>query len=162
MSPSTQTTAQVVTRAGEGDAYWWFQALAEVKVGAEQTGGTLSVIEITEPPNSQAPLHVHHHDDEAFWILEGDAEFEVGDARFHAGPGDFAFGPRGIPHRFTVGESGCRMLFILTPGGLENAIREMSVPAEQRTVAPPPEPGQEPDWEHVAAVAKAHGCEVLG
>ena len=32
----------------------------------------------------------------------------------------------------------------------------MSVPAQSRTVAPPSD--QEPDWEHVAAVAKAYGC----
>ena len=70
------------------------------------------------------------------------------------------FGPRGIPHRYTVGDAGCRMLFIMTPGGFERLVRDMSVPAAGRTLPPPSD--EEPDWEHVAAVAEANGCELLG
>jgi len=61
-----------------------------------------------------------------------------------ASAGDFAFGPRGIPHRYTVGAAGCRMLFIMTPGGFENLVREMSVPALSCTL--PPASDEEPDW----------------
>ena len=160
MSQDTQVLEATATRNGEGEARWWFAARAEIKVTAEQTGGLLSIIEITEPPNAAGPLHVHHREDEGFWILEGDVTFEVGDTTIRASAGDFAFGPRDIPHRYTVGPSGCRMLFILTPGGFENLVREMSVPAETRTL--PPASDEEPDWEHVAAVAKANGCELLG
>ena len=159
MSESTQLLQPVATRNGEGEARWWFGALAEIKVTSEQTGGLLSIIEITEPPNAEAPLHVHHRDDEGFWVLEGDVTFEVGDATIEAGAGDFAFGPRDIPHRYTVGPSGCRMLFIMTPGGFEGLVRDMSAPAERRTL--PPESDEEPDWEHVAAVARAYACELL-
>lgn len=163
MTQSTQAIpalAPFLTRAGEGEARWWFANLAEIKVTAEQTGGQLSIIEITEPPNAAGPLHVHHREDEGFWILEGDVTIEVGDETIHARAGDFAFGPRGIPHRYTVGEQGCRMLFVMTPGGFEKLVREMSVPAQSRTLPPPSD--EEPDWEHVAAVAKANGCELLG
>jgi quercetin dioxygenase-like cupin family protein len=160
MSQDTQLLPAMATRSGEGEARWWFAALAEIKVTAEQTGGVLSIIEITEPPNAAGPLHVHHREDEGFWILEGDVTFEVGDTTISASAGDFAFGPRDIPHRYTAGPSGCRMLFIMTPGGFEDLIREMSVPAESRTL--PPASDDEPDWDHVAAVAKAHGCELLG
>lgn len=160
MTQKLHTLAPFATAAGEGEARWWFGCLAEIKVTAEQTNGLLSIIEITEPPDAAGPLHVHHREDEGFWILEGDATIEVGDETIHARAGDFAFGPRGIPHRYTVGSNGCRMLFIMTPGGFENLVREMSVPAESRTLPPPAE--DEPDWEHVAAVAKANGCELLG
>ena len=149
----------MATRNGEGEAWWWFGCLAEIKVTAEQTGGLLSIIEITEPPDMEGPLHVHHREDEGFWILDGSATIEVGDTTIEVGPGDFAFGPRGIPHRYTTGPEGCRMLFVMTPGGFENVIRDMSVPAERRTL--PPESDQEPDWERVAAVARAHACELL-
>jgi quercetin dioxygenase-like cupin family protein len=160
MTQDTQLLEAMATRSGEGEARWWFDALAEIKVTAEQTAGLLSIIEITEPPNAVGPLHVHHREDEGFWILDGDVTFEVGDVTIHASAGDFAFGPRGIPHRYTVGDSGCRMLFIVTPGGFEQLVRDMSAPAESRTLPPPTD--EEPDWEHVAAVAKAHGCELLG
>jgi quercetin dioxygenase-like cupin family protein len=160
MTQETQVLQAISTRSGEGEARWWFGALAEIKVTAGQTGGLLSIIQITEAPNAVGPLHVHHREDEGFWILEGDVTFEVGDVTIEASAGDFAFGPRGIPHRYTVGDAGCRMLFIMTPGGFEDLVREMSVPAESRTL--PPASDEEPDWEHVAAVAKAHACELLG
>ncbi len=160
MTHDTQLLEPVTTRSGEGEARWWFACLAEIKVTAEQTGGLLSIIEITEPPNAVGPLHVHHREDESFWILDGDVTFEVGDTTIEAHAGDFAFGPRDIPHRYTVGDAGCRMLFIMTPGGFEDLIREMSVPAQSRTL--PPASDEEPDWGHVAAVAKAHECELLG
>jgi hypothetical protein len=51
------------------------------------------------------------------------------------------------------------MLFICTPGGFENLVRGMSVPAQSRTLPPPSD--EEPDWEHVAAVAEANRCELL-
>ncbi len=159
MTQITQTLPPTITRLGEGEARWWFECLAEVKLTAEQTGGALTIIEITEPPGSAAPLHVHHRDDETFWILDGDLTFEVGGETIHAAAGDAVFGPRGVPHRYTVGAKGCRMLFIMTPGGFETLVREMSTPAAARTL--PPHPDAEPDWEHVAAVARANGCELL-
>ena len=102
---------------------------------------------------------MHHREDEAFWILDGDVTFEVGDTIIEAHPGDSAFGPRDIPHRYTVGEAGCRMLFILTPGRFEDMIMEMSEPATSRTLPPPAE--EEPDWERIARIAEACGNELL-
>ena len=83
----------------------------------------------------------------------------VGDAVIEAAPGDYAWGPRDVPHRYEVGPEGCRMLFICTPGGFEDLVREMSVPAGRRTLPPPS--AEPPDMELVAAVAVAHGCELL-
>ncbi|MDQ3630476.1 MAG: quercetin 2,3-dioxygenase, partial [Actinomycetota bacterium] len=137
MTQDTQVLEPMLTRNGEGEARWWFANLAEIKVTAEQTGGLLSILEITEPPNAAGPWHVHHREDEGFWILEGDVTLQIGDETIEAHAGDFAFGPRDIPHRYTVGDAGCRMLFIMTPGGFENLVREMSVPAKSRTLPPP-------------------------
>src|SRR4029453_3559538 len=86
------------------------------------------------------PLHVHHRDDEGFWILEGDVTFEVGGNVIEAHAGGSLFGPRDIPHRYMVGNDGCRMLFITVPGGLEALIRDTSEPAPSRTLPPPPPP----------------------
>lgn len=146
-------------RGDQGDARWWFGSLAVIKATGEDTGGQFTIIEVTEPPGMEGPLHVHHREDEAFWILEGSVTIEIGDTTVEATAGDYAFGPRGIPHRYSVGDEGCRMLFICTPAGFENLVREMSVPAEARTLPPPTD--EEPDWEWVAAVAKANHCELL-
>jgi quercetin dioxygenase-like cupin family protein len=155
----SETLKPVVVAKDEGQARWWFASLAVIKATAADTGGQMSIIEITEPPGSEAPLHVHHREDEGFWILEGDLTFEVGDATIEAEAGDYVFGPRGIPHRYTVGSAGCRMLFIMTPGGFEDLIIAMSKPAASLTLPPPSD--EEPNWEQVAAIARAHGNELL-
>jgi quercetin dioxygenase-like cupin family protein len=152
-------TQPMATKAGQGEARWWFGGLAEIKATAEDTGGQLTIVEVTEPPGMEAPLHVHHREDEGFWILEGEVTLYVGDETIEAKAGDFAWGPRDIPHRYAVGPNGCRMLFLLTPGGFENLVRDMSVPAETRTL--PPATDEEPDMEMVATVADRYGAEVL-
>jgi quercetin dioxygenase-like cupin family protein len=149
-------------RKGEGAARWWFGGLAEIKATAADTGGLMSIVDVTEPPGMEAPLHVHHRDDEAFWILEGEVTFEVGDTTIEAGAGDYVLGPRDIPHRFTVGDRGCRMLFILVPGGIEDVIMATSEPAATRTVPPPPETEPTPqEIEGLKAVIKQYGYELL-
>jgi quercetin dioxygenase-like cupin family protein len=158
-SDQAQTLDPVKVGRAEGEARWWFGGLAVIKATSADTGGQMTIVEMTEPPGAEAPLHVHYREDEAFWILEGSATFEVGDMTIEAGAGDYLFGPRDIPHRYTVGESGCRMLFICTPAGFEDLVREMSEPAASRTLPPPSE--EEPDMARVAAVAEAHGCELL-
>jgi quercetin dioxygenase-like cupin family protein len=155
-SPTLQAAA---VAANEGEARWWFQSLSVIKATAADTGGRMTIVDVTEPPGAQAPLHVHHREDEAFWILEGSVTLYVGDAVIEARAGDYAFGPRDIPHRYEVGPDGCRMLFICTPGGFEDLVREMSVPAADRTLPLPAD--APPDMELVAAIAVAHGCELL-
>lgn len=147
-------------RSGEGEARWWMGSLAVIKATAADTGGGLTIVEITEPPNAGSPLHVHDREDEAFWILEGSATFEVGDETFEAGPGDYAFGPRGIPHRYTTGPEGCRMLFVFTPAGFEELLRATSEPAQALTLPPPSD--EEPDFEALMATVQRYGAEILG
>ena len=161
-SNQAQALEPVAVRSNEGEARWWFGALAEIKATAADTGGQMTIVEVTEHPGAEAPLHVHRRDDEGFWVLEGDVTFEVGETTIEAGPGDYVFGPRGIPHRFTVGDRGCRMLFILVPGGIEDVIRATSEPAARRTLPPPPEAEPSPEEiEGLKAIVKEHGYELL-
>ncbi len=150
----------VAVGADEGEARWWFGSLAMIKATTAQTGGQMAIIEVTEPPGAEAPLHVHHREDEGFWLLEGRATFEVGDTTIEAHAGDYLFGPRDIPHRYTAGDAGCRMLFLMTPGGFEEFVVATSEPAATRTLPPPSE--EEPDFERLAAMAQEYGCELLG
>jgi mannose-6-phosphate isomerase-like protein (cupin superfamily) len=149
-------TRAFAVRGEEGEARWWLGGLAVIKATAADTGGRLTLLDVTDPPNVEAPLHVHHREDEAFWIIEGNVTFEVGGKTIEAGPGDFVFGPRDVPHRYKVGNSGCRMLFILTPGGFEELVRATSDPAATRTLPPPDHPM--PDEERMAAAQAAARC----
>ena len=127
-------------RSGEGEARWWLGALAVIKATAADTDGHLTVVDVTDPPGVEAPLHVHHREDEAFWVLEGDVTFEIGGQTIEASAGDFVFGPRDVPHRYKVGDEGSRMLFILTPGGFEGLVRATSDPAGSLTLPPADHP----------------------
>jgi mannose-6-phosphate isomerase-like protein (cupin superfamily) len=140
-------------------ARWWFASLAVIKATARDTGGALCVLEVTEPPGAQAPLHVHHREDEAFYVLDGEVTLFVGDEIVQARTGDCAFGPRDVPHRYEVGPNGCRMLFICTPGGFERLVEAMSEPADALTL--PPEADAPMDVERIGRIAREHGCEVL-
>ena len=154
-----QLPSPVSIPADSGEARWWGEGLAVIKATGADTGGQMAIIEITEPPGAEAPLHVHHNEDEAFWIVEGEATFKVGDATIAESAGDYAFGPRDVPHRYRVGASGCRMLFILTPAGFEDLVRLISVPAADRTL--PPTPQEPAGLEDLGEVIAGYGCEIL-
>ena len=155
----TETLAPVTVPAGEGEALWFFGQLVEVKATAADTGGAMSLLEVTAPPNLPAPLHVHHHEEEGFFILEGSATFQVGDQTIEARAGDYLLGPRDIPHKYDTGPDGCRMLFVMTPGGFEDMVREMGEPAKERAVPPPAT--EPPDLERIARIAQKYGNELL-
>jgi quercetin dioxygenase-like cupin family protein len=158
---SAQALKPLAVCSDEGEAFWWFGNLAVIKTTADDTAGQLTIVEITAPPGLEVPLHVHRRDDEGFWILEGDVTFEVGGATIEAHAGDYAFGPRNIPHRYTVGNDGCRMLFIMVPGGLEDLIRETGEPAPSRTVPPLPEAPDPSEMERLNALVAKRGYELV-
>jgi mannose-6-phosphate isomerase-like protein (cupin superfamily) len=140
-----------------GEPRWFFGALARVKASAADTNGQYSMLELEMPPNLEAPLHVHYGEDEGFYVLEGSATIYVGDETVDLGPGQHAFGPRDIPHRFSIGPEGARMIWVLTPGGFEDFVDEASVPAERLTV-PPPDVRPPAD---AGEIALRHGKEIL-
>src|SRR5918995_6035775 len=148
---------------GEGEALWWIGMLATIKATAEQTGGQYTLVEILAPEGFASPLHVHHFEDEAFYILEGEMTFYVGDQTIKAQPGSFLFGPKDVPHAFNVDRGPARLLFVLSPAGLEGLIREMGEPARSLSIPPQPdEPPDEAEMEQMMAIAARYGAEILG
>jgi quercetin dioxygenase-like cupin family protein len=137
---------------------WSFNTLMDVKATSEETGGALTVIDMSLTPAANPPMHVHHGEDEAFFMLEGEIEFFLADAPSRlARHGDFVFGPRGVPHRFEVRTPQARVLVLGTPGGGECFFQAMGEPAATPTL-PVPQP---PDIDQVVAIAAAHNVEIL-
>jgi hypothetical protein len=64
-----------------------------------------------------APLHVHHRDDEAWYVLEGTLRFRIGEEVFEAGPGSAVMAAKGIPHAYGNARRGelARYLLVITP-----------------------------------------------
>jgi mannose-6-phosphate isomerase-like protein (cupin superfamily) len=96
-----------------------------VKASADLTGGAFSIIEETAPLDT--PRHVHQHEDELFYVLEGEHVFEVGADEFHVGAGATVFAPRGVPHshRRVAPRTG-RFLTLVSPAGFEGFFRELA------------------------------------
>jgi mannose-6-phosphate isomerase-like protein (cupin superfamily) len=83
--------------AEEGERLVFGDVTILLRVPAEATGGAFSLFEEV-PPLVDTPLHVHEHEDELFYVLEGEHVFHVGEAELPAGPGAVVFAPRGVPH----------------------------------------------------------------
>jgi len=86
---------------GEGRAVWVLGGqLLTYKVTAEQTGGAYSLFEGTVPPGGGAPPHIHHREDESFYVVDGEFEFSRDGETIKAGPGSLVYVPRGSLHAF--------------------------------------------------------------
>ena len=144
---------------GEGPVIWFLRNRITIKATARSTGGAYGLVESLIAPGFSPPLHVHHREDEAFWLLEGEVSMRCGDRTFRAGPGAFVFLPRDVPHTFVVeGDVPARMLTLLTPGGGEGVFIEGGRPAEGDGL-PPATP---PDIEALKRVSERYGAEIVG
>ena len=91
----------------------------------------------TGPPRLIAPLHVHHNDDEAWYVLEGTLRVQSGETEIEARAGSGVLVPRGTPHTYwNPGPTRLRYLLIMTPNifGLIQAIHAIKerTPAAMR------------------------------
>jgi len=116
---------------GDGPCICYGGLELNVKVGAAESAGELTVIEGSIPPGAGPPLHVHEKENETYYVLEGQFEFVCGDDHVVGGPGTFVFAPRGLPHRYkNIGPKNGRALFGFTPGGIEAFFHELGSQTE--------------------------------
>ena len=94
-----------------------------------------------------APLHVHHADDEAWYVLEGALRFRIGEETCEAGPNAAILAPKGTPHAYGNAKRGqqARYLLVMTPR-LQALIRAL----------------HEPGADDYAGIFRAHDSELLG
>jgi quercetin dioxygenase-like cupin family protein len=90
----------------------------DVKISGSDTNGDLAIFEQTSLSQGKGtPLHIHHLQDEIFYVLEGAYYFQVGDQKFSLSKGESIFLPRKVPHAWTqVSETG-KMNVIMQPAG---------------------------------------------
>lgn len=90
----------------------------DLKVSSKDTNGNLSVFEqIGFTPKGGPPLHIHPFQDEYFYVLEGEYQFQVDQDKYHIKPGDTIFLPRNIQHAFIQLSEKARVLVSYTPSG---------------------------------------------
>ncbi len=144
----------------EGPAFWFLNNLCIVKATTESTGGAFSMIYQIAPPGHATPYHLHHAEDEAFYILDGEFTFICDGVKTVVGPGGYIFLPREIPHGIRVSSSvPATMLILAMPGsGFVGMMQEMARPATERVL---PEPTK-PDIEKLFRLCAKYQIDILG
>ena len=129
----------VVVRSGEAQVLRWGPTgKIRILAGASSSDRSFSVVECIEPPGSGAPLHVHHAEAEAFYILEGTVELTCGTETLTARAGDFVYTPKDVAHKFTVvGDKPARLLMMFSRPGFEMFFAEGGSPLDQPVTGPP-------------------------
>ncbi len=127
-------------------------------VTGEETGGKYALFEALVGPGGGPPPHLHHLEEEGFYVLEGEITFTIAGERVVAGPGLFANMAIGTPHQFkNESNQPARMLVWLAPAGLEQMFLEVGTPlSEGATTAPQPTPEE---IEKLIEVAPSYGIE---
>ena len=144
--------AKVVAR-GEGRTFSMVGIELTPKVRSSDLGGALSIIEEVVAPGAGSPPHICHRDDKVLYILEGEFEVLLGEKTVRASAGACAVIPKGTIHNFrNAGTSAGRLIAILTPGGHEEFLEDLS-----KTVT-----GGKPDPAAMASVCSTHGVEMVG
>ena len=88
------------------------------KVATSDTMGGLFVMEQSNATPGGPPLHLHHDQDEFWYVVDGEYIIEVGGQRYQAHPGDCVLGPRSIAHAWAfTGDFRGRLLIAYTPAG---------------------------------------------
>jgi uncharacterized cupin superfamily protein len=155
-----QTTTTLIRKADEGEATWFFNALMTTKAAMGETAGAYSLTEHLVTGASNPPMHVQVDEDEAFYILEGEVEFEVDGEVCVATPGTFAFVARGAAHCFRVLSDSARMLVICSgkpTDNLEDFFVGMGEPATARVLPTP----TAPDEARLAALCARTNIELV-
>ena len=105
-----------VVKPGEGRAVDLYDVRLWIKTVSSATS-PFSLIEGVWQPGGFDPLpHLHENEDESFYVLEGEFNFQIGDDVVRSGAGSFVFVPKGILHKFSVaGDRPGRLMFLHTP-----------------------------------------------
>ncbi len=144
-------------------AYWFLNALHLLLAHNESENGAYSLVHLTAPPEHETPYHVHHTEDEAFYVLEGELTMICDQEKIVAGPGSYIFLPRGVPHGFrTTGDKDSRVLIHAIRGGkvgFVGMMLAMATPIHDRYNLPAATP---PDLQKLALLCEQNNISVLG
>jgi quercetin dioxygenase-like cupin family protein len=123
-------------------------------IGADQTDGAVSMLEVTIPPKTLIKPHLHTREDEYSLVLAGPIGVRTADNVIEEVPaGSWLIKPRSVPHAmWNVGDDPARVLEVVVPGGLERYFAEIE----------PILKGKGPEWtQRYNAAAEAYGLDIL-
>lgn len=141
--------------AGQRQRLWVMGSPLEIVVTGEETAGAYAVVEDRSMPGFGPPPHIHHREDEAFYVIEGEYLFGSDQGEVRIGPGGFVHAPKGRLHWWrNVGQGRGRHVEVFVPGGLEKMFTEIGEPMRDMNDEPPA-----PDPARLFAAAPRYGVE---
>ena len=124
----------------------------DVKVSAQDTDRGLCVTEVIDVEKGGPARHLHHEQEEWFYVVEGRYVIEVGEERYELGSGDSVLAPRKVAHVWAhVGDGTGRLIGALQPAGQIEAFFD-----ELATL------GSSPEREELSRAFSSHGMELVG
>jgi mannose-6-phosphate isomerase-like protein (cupin superfamily) len=144
---------------GGSKSVWFNGGLVTFYALGEDTGGAVTLFEEALAPQDRAMPHLHHEEDQAFYVLKGEHEFFCDGRTFTAGAGSFVYVPRGTTHSYeNVGTEPGRLLILSTPaGGTERLFFDLGEPAAEGSPPPPIEPL---DLQSFRATVQSYGSDI--
>jgi quercetin dioxygenase-like cupin family protein len=105
-----------------------YEVVFRYGVGADDSDGGLSMLEVTIPPRTLVKPHIHTRQDEYSVILSGSVGIRLGDQTVEdISAGSWLVKPRDVPHAmWNVGDEPVRILEVVTPGGLERYFEQIA------------------------------------
>jgi quercetin 2,3-dioxygenase len=143
--------------------------LPHCKLSARDTNGALCILggdhgnplrarriaDARERIRRGVPLHIHHDQDEFWYIVDGEYLFQIGDRKMRAKAGDSVFAPRGVPHSpRQISEHGSLLSVLQPAGSIEEFFREWAELLKKVRGMP--------SSQEMAEVFRAHGMEIVG
>lgn len=123
-------------------------------IGAAETDGRLSMLEVTIPPKTLIKPHMHTREDEFSVVLAGPIGVRAGDETIEEVPaGSWLVKPRSVPHAmWNLADGPARVLEVVVPGGLERYFEAIAPVLREHG----------PDWtRRYNALAESYGLEIL-
>lgn len=108
-------------------------------VTGKDTDNAYSLIHCFFRKGFTPPPHYHKYEDESFYVLDGEIDFQAGDKKFRAGAGELIVLPKEVPHSFNLVTDTAKALLLITPAGFEIMFKECGKPAQTLDLPPIPD-----------------------
>ena len=150
-----------MSKTAEAKSLWFMNGHVTVHLAMAENAGGISITEHLLPAGFGPPYHVHHNEDETFYVLDGEIRCKQADQVLLAESGEVVHLGRGIPHGFKVVSPGGARLLIVSTGGFEAMLRAAAVVATSVTLPEQREPTPEMQA-RLAQICVENGIELLG
>jgi quercetin dioxygenase-like cupin family protein len=149
----------VIRQDGEGEQLSFAGGgLMTILASAEDTGGSMTMLDDRVVRGKTTPLHLHPDFDEAIYVLEGEILVHADGKEYEVRERGLMVAPRGVPHAFLVTSESARLLGVMVPGSGEDFYRDASDPADSVD-----DPENRPDFDRLRAAAeRSPSIEILG